>query len=287
MKKMKKIVTVILFMIFIISTISYLKIKHTEYLEKSKMEDLKEYKEQIQDVTSQSMQKDTQMESEKFEETVKVEKEEILETKQNDFIEENKLEEGQVLEDYAALYAENSDLYGWLKIADTIIDYPVMYTPQEPQYYLHRNWDKKESKSGLLFADERTNDETENTIIYGHCMKNRTMFGSLKDYKDVNFYEKHKYIEFDTLYEKATYEIVSVSKAIVYYDEEPEGEYLYYKHTELNTSKEFDDYIQNAKKNAYFETGVIAEYGDKLITLSTCDYWTENARLYIVAKKIS
>ena len=130
-------------------------------------------------------------------------------------------------------------------------------------------------------------DETENTIIYGHCMKNRTMFGSLKDYKDSSFYDEHKYIEFDTIYEKATYEIISVSKGIAYYEKEPENEYLYYKHTELDTEEAFDAYIQNAKNNAYYETGVTAEYGDKLITLSTCDYWTKNARLYIVAKKIS
>lgn len=275
MKKMKSIVTGILSIILVISTTYYIYLRYNEFQERKQIEELRNYTEQITQETEEPISIE---ENEEVEETIIQENTQITET-----------QEKEILNEYAILYSENADLYGWLKIEDTVIDYPVMYTSSEKsQFYLHRDWNKEESKSGLLFADERTNvDETENTIIYGHCMKNRSMFGTLKDYKNIDFYEEHKYIEFDTIYEKAIYEIVSVSKGIAYYDNEPEDEYLYYKHTELDSLEDFDEYIQNAKDNAYFETGVTAEYGDKLITLSTCDYWTENARLYIVAKKIS
>ena len=272
MKKMKNLLTAILLVICVASTTYYIYIKYNEYQEQKKIEELKEYTEQ----TQASIEYESEEQS--SEPT-------ISEEESTEFMEP---EEKKILPQYVRLYAENADLYGWLKIEGTVIDYPVMYTPESPEYYLHKDWNKEDSNQGLLFADARTDmDETENTIIYGHCMKNRTMFGSLKDYKDSSFYDEHKYIEFDTIYEKATYEIISVSKGIAYYEKEPENEYLYYKHTELDTEEAFDAYIQNAKNNAYYETGVTAEYGDKLITLSTCDYWTKNARLYIVAKKIS
>lgn len=272
MKKMKKLVIIILYMVCIVSVMYYISIKYKEYEGEKKIEELRKYTERF--------------EKEKTTSNEKKENLHVVDSTSNETVIESK--DSKILPEYLALYSENSDLYGWLKIEGTVIDYPVMYTTQEnSQFYLHRDWNKQESKEGLLFADERTTDETENVIIYGHCMKNRTMFGSLKDYKNIEFYEKHKYIEFNTLYEKSTYEIVSISKGIVYYTEEPQDEYLYYYHTELDTVDEFDAYIKNAKDNAYFETGVTAKYGDKLITLSTCDYWTENARLYIVAKKIS
>lgn len=264
MKKMEKWVLFILCIIFVVSTTYYAGQKYTSFQEKKELQQLKEIKEQVHKDSNISSQEEK--------------KEEQIYTLVDD---------KQILTEYATLYLENSDLYGWLKIEGTSIDYPVMYTPQSPQFYLRRNWNKEKNKSGLLFVDERTSDETENIIIYGHNMKNRTMFGSLKDYKDVNFYEEHKYIEFDTIYEKSTYEIICVSKGVVFYYEEPITKYLYYNHIELDNPEEFDKYINNARNNAYYETGVNAEYGDKLITLSTCDYWTENGRLYIVAKKIS
>lgn len=199
-----------------------------------------------------------------------------------------KQKELTILPEYEELYVENSDLYGWIRIEDTPVDYPVMYTPESPIYYYHRDYKKEESKNGSIFIDGTTiPGESENIIVYGHHMKDGSMFGSLKKYyKDSSYYEQHKYIEFNTIYEKATYEIVAVSKAILYYEDEPEDEYLFYNHIELDTQEEFDDYIKNAKENAYFDTGVTAQYGDQLITLCTCDYWAENARLIIIAKKI-
>lgn len=205
-------------------------------------------------------------------------------TSQND---ESILEEKRILPEYESFYEENSDLYGWIKIEDSVIDYPIMYTPDNPNFYLYRNWQREETASGSIFIDGRSNKDAENLIVYGHNMKNGTMFGSLDQYKKKDYCDQHKYIQLDTIYEKATYEVIAVSKAIVYYENKPQDEYLFYEHIELNSEDEFIEYISYMKENSYYEIDSTAEYGDKIITLCTCDYWTDNARLLIVAKKIN
>lgn len=197
----------------------------------------------------------------------------------------------QILEEYKDLYEENNDLYGWIEIEDTTINYPVMFTPDDPNFYLDKNWNKEvcvNSVGTSIYISGETTPDSENIIVYGHHMNNSRMFGALGLYKDKEYYENHKYIQFDTLYEKQTYEIISVSKGKVYYYEgqAPDGEYLFYDHIELDTSEEFDEYVRQMKNNAWYEIETTAEFGDQLITLCTCDYWTKNARLIIVAKKI-
>lgn len=207
----------------------------------------------------------------------------------NDIVTETvEIEGKQILPEYISLYKENNDLYGWIKIPNTTIDYPVMFTPEDPDFYIDKNWEKQVcyNAGSSIFIDGATTEDSENIIVYGHNMKNRTMFGSLKNYKEQSYYEEHKYIEFDTLYERQVFEIISVSKTVVYYEEPPEGEYIFYEHIELDSEEEFDEYINNAKQNAYYDIETTAEYGDQLITLSTCDYWTTDARLIIVAKKV-
>lgn len=197
-------------------------------------------------------------------------------------------EEKQILSEYKSLYEENNDLYGWIKIEDTVIDYPVMFTPEDPNFYENRNWNKEVCNVGTtIFIDGRTADDSENIIVYGHNMRDFSMFGSLKYYKDKEYYEEHKYIEFDTIYEKATYEIIAVSKAKIYYNEEPSSdEYLFYMNIELDSEDEFDEYINNMKSNSEYDIEATAQYGDQLITLCTCDKYTTDGRLLVVAKKI-
>lgn len=196
-------------------------------------------------------------------------------------------EEKSILSEYANLYEENSDLYGWIEIKDSVINYPVMYTPEDPNFYLYKNWFKEYSPSGSIFIDGRADDETENLIIYGHNMYDgTTMFSSLVQYKQKEHYESHKYIQFETLYETSLYEIIAVSKAVVYNEAMPKDEYLFYEHMELNSEDEFNKYIEYVKENSYYEIENTATYGDKLITLCTCDYGGKDARLLIVAKGI-
>lgn len=272
-KKIKIVLLIVCILVFGISVSDIIYNKYTEYGEQKVFKELEnETKSVTQEVIDTSKRKNTIKEIQEVE--IEIVDKEIKEIK-------------IILPEYEKLYEENSDLYGWISIDETLIDYPVMHTPDNPNYYIHNNWNKETSKSGTPFIDARTKSNTENVIIYGHNMKNRTMFGSLREYKEKSYFEKHRYIEFNTIYEKAEYEIVAVSKAVIYYDEKaPKDEYLFYEHIELDTEEEFNMYIENAKENAYYDTGVTAEYGDSLITLCTCDYWTENARLIIVAKKI-
>ena len=106
---------------------------------------------------------------------------------------------------------QNSDCIGWICIPNTNINYPVMHTPNEPQKYLRLNFDKKYSSSGVPFLDYRCNKET-NLIIYGHNMKNGTMFSDLKKYLDNSFLNANKIIELETADGVCYFEIVEVRK---------------------------------------------------------------------------
>ena len=97
-----------------------------------------------------------------------------------------------------ALIAENADCIGWLSIDGTNISYPVMYTPSEPQKYLHRNFYGKYSQSGVPFLDGRCGLQSTNLIIYGHNMRNGTMFADLKKYVDRDFLNAHRTVKFET-----------------------------------------------------------------------------------------
>lgn len=230
-----------------------------------------------------------QMQQEKLIQEIRLKKEQAVED-DNPIIEDIAAsnEEKQILPEYINLYKENEDLYGWITIEDaddTKVDYPVMFTPDSPSFYIHKNWEKKESSLGSLWIDERTSDNSANVIIYGHNMKSGEMFGSLDKYTNQSFYKEHRYIQFDTLYERATYEIISVTRTED--DQTNNSRYQFYDHIELDTKEEFQEYIEQAKKNACYHIETTAEFGDHLITLSTCGYWSENARLLIIAKKIS
>ena len=97
-----------------------------------------------------------------------------------------------------ALIAENSDCIGWLSIDGTNISYPVMHTPSDPQKYLRRNFYGKYSQSGVPFLDGRCDLQSTNLIIYGHNMRNGTMFADLKEYVDRDFLNAHRTVKFET-----------------------------------------------------------------------------------------
>ncbi|MDL2225029.1 class B sortase [Eubacteriales bacterium OttesenSCG-928-M02] len=193
-------------------------------------------------------------------------------------------EDENVLPDYSALYQQNYDFVGWLSIEGTNINYPVMQTPDRPNYYLKRNFEKKPSRHGVPFAAEHCDvfAPSDNIIIYGHHIKDGKMFGALMDYSSREFYEQHRIIRFDTMLEHAEYEIVAVFRTVAY----SENGFPFFHFTNANGKEDFDAYIAECKRLALYETKVRAEYGDKLITLSTCEYSALNGRLMIVAKRI-
>lgn len=192
----------------------------------------------------------------------------------------------EVLEEYKLLYNKNKKLIGWLKIDDTNIDYPVMQTNNN-EYYLDHNINQEKDRNGALFLDKNCNvvKRSTNLIIYGHHMKSGRMFGNLDDYESEKYYKKHPIIQFDTIYEKGTYEIMYVFRSKVY--KEDEVVFKYYQFIECYSEKEFESNMQEMAKISLYDTGVKAEYGDKLLTLSTCDSTVEDGRFVVVAKKIN
>lgn len=197
--------------------------------------------------------------------------------------EDTPVSEGEdILTKYKELYLQNEDMAGWISIDGTTINYPVMQTKNNPNFYLKHNFEKEYSDLGVPYIQEDCDlVASDNLIIYGHHIKGGRMFGALEDYKSKSFYEKHKTIQFDTLTEQAEYEIIAVFKTVAY---SAEG-YRYYDFVDAENEEEFNAYVEKCKELALYDTGVTAEYGDRLITLSTCEYSAQNGRLVVVAKK--
>lgn len=183
---------------------------------------------------------------------------------------------------YAELYAQNSDFVGWIRIDGTGIDYPVMQSKDDPDFYLKHNFSKEYSRFGLPYMQANCGLSSDNIIIYGHNIKSKSMFNELTRYKDKDFYAAHKYITFDTLDEQRTYAVIAAFKTVAYSD----SGFQYYDFVNANTEDEFNDYVAKCKALSFYDTGVTAKYGDKLLTLSTCEYSQKNGRLAVVTKLI-
>ena len=191
----------------------------------------------------------------------------------------------QILEEYQTLYNKNKSLIGWLKIDDTNIDYPVMQTSNN-EYYLDHNFNQEYDKNGSLFLDADCDVVHRNTnlIIYGHHMKSGKMFGNLNKYSSESYYKDHSLIQFDTIYEKGTYEIMYVFRSRIY--NEDEVVFKYYQFLDAASEKEFESDMQEMAALSLYDTGVTASYGDELLTLSTCDNSEEDGRFVVVAKRV-
>lgn len=166
-----------------------------------------------------------------------------------------KANEPVMLPEFRELYERNPDIVGWLKINGTRIEYPVMQNPQDDQYYLDHDFDKKKSKLGLPFLDEHSRiNGPDVLLIHGHHMKNGWMFKDLMKYKQESFYKEHATFQFSTLYEQEEYEIVAVILSQVY--RKSDDVFKYYQIEKVSTPAEFDSYVQNIKKLALYETGI-------------------------------
>lgn len=175
-----------------------------------------------------------------------------------------------ILSEYEILYNKNKKLIGWVKIADTNIDYPVMQT-SDNEYYLTHDFDQNKDKNGCIFMDKDCNviDRSTNLIIYGHDMKSGAMFGHLDKYTDESFFKEHQTFQFDTIYEKGTYQVVYVFQAKVL--AEDEIAFKYYQFIDANSEEEFLSNMAEMAAMSLYDTGVTPPYGSELVTLSTCD----------------
>ena len=196
-------------------------------------------------------------------------------------------DKGTVIGKYADLYLTNSDIIGWIKIEDTKVDYPVMQTKDDPEFYLHRGFSKEYTGSGVPFMDAASDIfiPTSNFLIYGHHMKNGTMFRDIEKYNDYDFYKDHKTFQFDTIYKggQGTYEVIAAGYSQIY--PKDSTEFKYYQYAGMTSQSDFNEYVKGVKALSEYDTGVVAEYGDQLVTLSTCAYQTEDGRFFVVARR--
>ena len=181
---------------------------------------------------------------------------------------------------YYDLYTQNEDFSGWIKVPNTAIDYPVMQA-EDNEFYLHSDFYKEYRYSGIPFADYQCDLYTPSTniIIYAHNMKDGSMFASLSKYKDEEFYKQNKIISFNTLYDTGEYEVIGAFRTTP-------KQFNYHEFIDAKTRADFDTFISGVKRLSLYETDVNAEYGDRLLTLSTCSHNSDGERFVVVAKKI-
>ena len=191
----------------------------------------------------------------------------------------------EILPQYAALYALNNDFFGWVRIDGTPIDYPVMYTPKDPEHYLRRGFDGEPLYCGVPFVDGGCAPDGSYYLIHGHHMKNDTMFGTLPKYLSYSYWQEHRTVSFNTLKETREYEILAAFRTGALEGEEDDS-FPYLDYTELSDPETFATFLAGVRGMALYDTGVTAEWGDELLTLSTCSYHTENGRFAVVARRI-
>lgn len=192
-------------------------------------------------------------------------------------------QEPTMLARYEALYRENDDLVGWIKIDGTNINYPVVQSKDAPNFYLKHDFEKNYTDYGCPYAQQNCDVQapSDNVVLYGHNMKDGTMFCDLTNYKSESFWAQHRTIQFDTLTQKNEYTVIAAFKG------EAAELFAYNAFVDAETPEEFDAYVAAVKELALYDTGISAAYGDKLITLSTCEYSFENGRMVVVAKRTS
>ena len=190
-----------------------------------------------------------------------------------------------MLPGYKDIYEQNNDTVGWIKMEGTKINYPVMQTPDDPNYYLYRDFDKKDSKRGSIYAwgEADINKPSDNITLFGHHMADGSMFAALNAYTSKDAWDKNNLIFFDTLNEYHTYKIFAVFKTSANVGEG----FSYHKFVDAANEQEFNEFVSTCKKLSFYDTGITPVYGDKLICLSTCEYTLDNGRLVVAAVRIT
>ena len=188
---------------------------------------------------------------------------------------------------YKDYFLQNEDMAAWLYVDGTRMDYPVMWTPRDEEYYLLKDFEGNYDKNGCLILDTDSSLDpvTTNLIIHGHNMRSGAMFGDLMDYEDEEFARDHAVMLLYTPEGIRTYEVLAAFYSQVY--KKTDEVFKFYKFFQADTQEEFDDFYDNIRELSLYDTGVTAEFGDRFLTLSTCAYHVENGRFVVVAKEVS
>lgn len=198
---------------------------------------------------------------------------------------EQQAKENERIKQVKTLKSENSDIIGWIEIENTKINYPVLQSTDD-EYYLTHNYKKEKTEKGSIFLSKDYNWDrpSDNLQVYGHNLGNGEMFQELLKYTDEKFYKEHPNIRFTTANEDSIFEIIAVFKSKVYYKSDKDV-FRYYYFINAETEKEYNEFVENAKKASLYKINATAKYKEQLMTLSTCSYHTEDGRFVVVARK--
>ena len=195
---------------------------------------------------------------------------------------------GEVIRVYSLkeLFDMNSDMVGWLTVPDTRIDYPVMHTPNDVEYYLHTDFDGYYSFSGCLFVGDNCDIDSDVFVIYGHNMNNGSMFGEIDLYSYQNYFEEHRDVIFRTRDGTRLYKVFAAFPTKVYdKDDEIEG-FRYYNSVGDKTKAEYEKTVKEICDLSVVSSDDVPAYPAQIVYLSTCAYHEENGRFVIAAYRI-
>ncbi|MBC1607806.1 class B sortase [Listeria welshimeri] len=188
---------------------------------------------------------------------------------------------GEVRDELKSLQKLNKDMAGWLTIADTEIDYPILQSTDN-DYYLHHNYKNEKARAGSIFKDYRNTNEflDKNTIIYGHNMKDGSMFADLRKYLDKDFFKAHPTFSYESGLANYKVEIFSVYETTTDF---------YYIETDFPGKQDFADYLEKVQQQSIYKSNVKVSSKDRIITLSTCDTEKdyEKGRMVIQGKLVA
>ncbi|HCS73519.1 MAG TPA: SrtB family sortase [Clostridiales bacterium] len=181
-------------------------------------------------------------------------------------------------ERYLSLIEINKDVVGWISIPNTVIDYPVVQA-EDNNFYLRRNIHGEKATAGTIFMDYKSNALAEggHIILYGHHMRNGTMFKDLVKYKEEDFFQNHENIQYNTLTKEMEWEVFSVyiSKAD-----------FNYRLTEFSSEMKYLEFLHKLEDKSMFKKEIELSEDDQILTLSTCTYEYDDARLVVHARRV-
>lgn len=187
-----------------------------------------------------------------------------------------------LFEAYASLHEENENFHGWLSVADTDIDYPVMQGPDN-EFYLCHDFNRKYDKYGMLLMDYNCSEDLEvpHYIVYGHNVSNGKYFGELMFYGEKAYYDYHPIISYDSIYENREFEVFAVFNITV---SEAREKHLFTSWS-FEEKNNYDSMVAWAKDKSMYDTGITPEYGSAILTLVTCEYSQDEGRFIVMASE--
>jgi sortase B len=182
----------------------------------------------------------------------------------------------QIQEKFKALIAKNEDVIGWLKLDNTVIDYPVTQS-NDNEFYLEHDVNKQKNQAGSIFMDYRNNLElsNRNLILYGHDMLDKSMFAAILSYESKYYWDAHPIIHFDTKFNNQDWEVFSAYTTDVDFD---------YIQTDFKSNKEYNQFLQLIQQKSVHPSTLKLAEDDTILTLSTCSYAFNNARFVVHAR---